>query len=131
MRISDGGRPETETVVMLCCQDDIARADSLEQRRPCFRVPSSRALIERLRKLVIIEIFPVGLEVVFVSRGAGNAKRVQIPLGVRIIDKPGVRLNFSKLACRRSPGRHRIQTPMDEDSKLRILIPRGDRMCLY
>lgn len=87
-------------------------------------------LYQRGGELVVVEIFAVGLAMVLIGWRTGDPQRVQVPLGIRIVGKPRVPIDFAQLTCRRCPGWNRIQAPVNKDAKFRILKPVRDGMPL-
>ena len=120
--VSDGRRPEREAVVMLGGENDVLCPRITERLRPRIRRPLCGLFIKGAREVIVVGTAVV-LLLVHLCRRAGDAHPVVVPLGIRIIEDVVRIAEVMTRVLKRCPTRDGIETPMDEDAKLRIVVP--------
>ena len=100
--------------------DDVAGAGRGEQLGPGGRVePFGGPGVEE----VVVRRIPVDLAVMLGRRAAGDADRIAVPLGVRVVPEPVLLGHLAQRAARLGPGGDGVGAPVDEDAQLRLGPP--------
>jgi hypothetical protein len=128
LRVLHLAGPKCNAVIVFGREYDIPSACILEQLRPCVRVALCGPCIELCGKAVVIEVLALVLDVVLVSGGAFDSKRVQVPLCIRVIAEPDFGTDLSEFAGRSRLCRNRVKAPVNENPELRVLVSLRNRV---
>ena len=112
---------------MLRGEHDVLRTGRPEQISERTEVRDGRLSVEGLAKPLVGEFRPVGVAVVLPRGAAFDPHRVGVPLCVRVVTQHRLgtvlfEQGLDVLDLFRPP-RHGVQTPVQEDPELRVVVP--------
>lgn len=121
-----GGVPQGHPVVVLGGGHDVVGARAAEKVGPGGGVEVGGV---PLVQEVVVGRVAVDLPVVLGRRGALDADRVEVPLGVGVVGEPaGVVGDRAELCGGLGPGGHGVRAPVDEDAERGVAEPVGQSL---
>ena len=134
-RMRDGRWPEPEALVVLSGEDDVARTRACAQVRDGVEIRGIGAGIKGRDEAVVGEVRAVGLRMMELRRAALELHRVAVPLGIGVVAEHAcgtlVVQQLLDVAHLRSPARHGVETPVQEDAELGVVVPLGQGMSAH